>query len=140
MQGTRKNWFAIRQFGKRNRILKADGFSTYQEFLKSAAWRQSKVNIQRKIDKGKVWYGSCWCCGSKENLQLHHLKYTKANLTGRVGNHLRYVCKSCHETIHRMTAVDHKLSIKTATKRLRKRNWKLGAPVPLLPHEVERGL
>ena len=127
--GRLNNWNAIRQFSKRNKILKEDGFKTYDEFLKSPAWRKAKARIDRKIAKGQIFYSVCWCCGAKENLQLHHLKYSKLNLRGGVGNDLKYVCRFCHETIHLMTKLDPKISIKTATKRLRKKNKKLGAPI-----------
>jgi hypothetical protein len=110
-----KNWSAVKQFVKRNAILKESGFSDYQSFLKSPIWNQSKARIQKKISQGKTWYDCCFCCGTKENLQLHHLKYSKTNLSGGVGNYLKYVCGKCHETIHLLTKVCPKLSIKTAT-------------------------
>jgi hypothetical protein len=116
-----KNKFAIRQFAKWNRILKETGFDSYQEFLKSPVWAQAKKRIARKIAQGKSFYSVCWCCGSKDNLQLHHLKYTKSNLRGAVGNDLKYLCRSCHETVHLMTKLNPNISIKTATKKLRKR-------------------
>ena len=123
------NWFAIKQFKKRNNILEDLGFKNYQEFLKSPLWASSKKKIEHKIKKGKLFYSACWCCGSTENLQLHHLRYTKLNLTGGVGNDLKYVCNNCHETIHLMTKLNPKWSIKTATRRLRAKNKKLGAPI-----------
>ena len=49
----------------------------------------------------------------------HHLKYTRLNVCGEVGNAMKYVCRTCHETIHLMTKLDPKISIKTATQKLR---------------------
>ena len=124
-----KDWNTIRQFSKRNRILKDIGYETYQDFLKSAEWITTKDEIARRVKKGKLIYSACWCCGSKDNLQLHHLKYNKLNLSGGIGGYLRMVCNNCHEIIHLMTRLDPKVSIKAATKRLRKKNKKLGAPL-----------
>lgn len=36
----------------------------------------------------------CWICGSKENLQLHHVKYYPICLT-------KVLCKTCSEFLHK---------------------------------------
>lgn len=123
------NWSVIRQYKKRNKILNDFGYENYRDFLKSPAWKEAKIKIDKKIKSGKIFYSVCWCCGSKDNLQLHHLKYNKLNLSDSVGNYLKYVCRNCHETIHLMTKLNPKISIKSATKRLRKKNKSLGAPI-----------
>ena len=110
-----KNKSAIRQYGKRNRILKESGFSGYQDFLKSPAWQQSKARIEQKIKKGRLIYSDCFCCHTRENLQLHHLKYNKLNLSGGVGSYLKYVCGNCHENIHTIVNISQGISIKIAT-------------------------
>lgn len=109
-----KNWNAIRQFRNRNLLLKEKGFKDYQDFLKSAEWAETKRKFAKKVALGKQSY-SCFCCGSLDNLQLHHLKYNNLNLSGKVGNYLKYVCEDCHKTIHLITKLCARVSIKTAT-------------------------
>jgi 5-methylcytosine-specific restriction endonuclease McrA len=71
---------------------KALGFKTYQEYLQSEMW-QDKKNLILEIAEYK-----CQKCGSKKNLQVHHLNYDS------VGNENQHdvivLCKNCHEKEH----------------------------------------
>jgi len=67
-----------------------------------------------KIHKGKYYYdlgytfnrlkrqtGECFVCGSRENLEPHHLKQVKASKPDYCEeNNLVVICKSCHKKYH----------------------------------------
>jgi len=60
---------------------------TYKEYLQTKYWKRLKILIHKR---DKV----CKCCGSKKNLQVHHLKYRgfyKEKLKDLV-----LVCGFCH--------------------------------------------
>jgi len=91
----------IIQYGARNKKLREMGFSSYKEYLASDYWKliKEKWNERRK-EKPEVW-GRCHCCGSEENLLLHHYKYGKIKKIILSG--FWPVCPSCHERIHRLS-------------------------------------
>lgn len=64
--------------------------NSYEDFLKSDAWRE--VREKRIAIDG----GECLICKSRENLQVHHISYN--DLLDL--NNLRTVCKRCHDDIH----------------------------------------
>lgn len=79
-------------------MLKKLGFKTYKEYLESELWKNLKKQIYAKKDK-------CDCCGSRDNLQIHHASYTfmRTKKDGkRVGSikGLKLLCKNCHKKVH----------------------------------------
>ena len=70
----------------------AKGRERYMLYLRSNAWKRLKRRIIAK--RG----GFCQDCGSKKELQLHHLNYER--LGAERGTDLRLLCKSCHEKTH----------------------------------------
>jgi len=119
-----KNWLVIKQFSKRNKLLKDNGFTSYKQFLNSPQWKQIHKLWEGKKKKGIQRWKECFCCGATERLQLHHLKY-KNVMKAYLGNNIVPVCNTCHETIHDMTARNSQMSIKLATKKLAKKFTKL---------------
>jgi len=68
---------------------KKTGCKTYEEYLKSEPW----IFFSNAIRKDR-----CWCCGTRESLQVHHKTYE------RLGEELPCdvvtVCGRCHKLIH----------------------------------------
>ena len=64
----------------------------YQEYLKSEHWKN--LRGQKIRGKGAI----CEICGSKENINIHHMEYK--NIYDIKAYQLRVLCKTCHETIH----------------------------------------
>lgn len=63
----------------------------YIKYLKSDTWKQKRINILRLIKK-------CEVCGSKKNLQVHHLNYN--NIFNELYSDLKVMCKRCHDYEH----------------------------------------
>lgn len=70
----------------------------YKEYLQSEDWRQIRVTRLRADNF------TCQKCGSKQNLQVHHLTYE------RVGceciKDLITLCKDCHSEVHGIKEVN----------------------------------
>ena len=67
----------------------------YKDYLKTEHWkntRRLKVGANKFMDKY-----FCAICGSKVNLQVHHLTYK--NIGNEVNKTLRIVCGRCHEIL-----------------------------------------
>lgn len=76
----------------RNEILQSLGFTDYSSYLKSALWAQIRERVLR--EKGR----SCYLCYAPAT-QVHHLKYTKANLSGENIRKLVPICAHHHRAI-----------------------------------------
>ncbi len=81
----------IAAYSLRNRILKFNGFSSYAEYLKSDLWRGIRAVILSKSPR-------CYLCNQRAT-QVHHNRYTYANLAGRSYKHLVSLCDICHISI-----------------------------------------
>lgn len=103
------------QFTRRNNLLKDYGYTSYQEFLNSEFWIGMKKNL-----KSKIRFKKCNCCGSEENLELHHFKYQNF-LDGSNSHNIISVCRECHEQIHKLSR-ELNISFKIAARRLRRTN------------------
>jgi hypothetical protein len=96
-------------------ILKEKGFESYLEFLNSDLWKQ----LKSKMLNANIPY-SCVCCGSKNLLQLHHRRYKKNDLLKLKITNLCWVCRSCHQEIHKLSELEH-IHISHATRRIYKK-------------------
>jgi hypothetical protein len=77
-----------------NRKLDALGYSSYDEYLRSAHWKRLREAHRR-------WSGEPTCfCGETDGLQLHHLTYERLG-EERMAD-LRWLCKSCHNMVHHL--------------------------------------
>ena len=82
----------INSFNKRNSIVKKMGFIDYNDYLKSSLWKEIRTNIVLNKEK-------CLFCLSNSELNVHHLFYSKENLTGKTKRGLILICQTCHEKI-----------------------------------------
>lgn len=81
-----------RSYIKRNMFLKRMGYLTYSQYLESKLWQSIRTRVLLKINY-------CVFCMSKHRLQVHHLLYSKKNLSGKTINNLITVCNNCHSDI-----------------------------------------
>ena len=72
--------------------VKNDFRSKYKNYLQSDDWRKKREELF--LERGKV----CEKCGSKENIQVHHLRYR--NLFNEKLEDLQVLCKPCHMEEH----------------------------------------
>jgi hypothetical protein len=110
------------QFSYRNNLLSDYGFSSYQDFLKSEFWRVMRNELRQKPK-----YQKCYCCGSKDGIELHHFTY-KDFLDGASRRNIVPTCGDCHEKIHQISR-DRNTSFKLAARRLRKDNGFREVPI-----------
>ena len=75
--------------------------TTYNELLKTKQWRLKRLIILQR-DRNK-----CRCCGSTNELQVHHRQYHVSKITGNFldpwkyqSNHLITLCDKCHTAGH----------------------------------------
>lgn len=69
----------------------------YRDWLNTREWREFSA---REIEKQG---GSCWSCGSEENLVVHHLKYCWSRKPWEYDSvDLRILCSDCHKAIHKV--------------------------------------
>ena len=64
----------------------------YREYLKSDHWKQLR---KRKLSRARH---HCSICGSKHDIDVHHLNYR--DWTNVRTSDLRLVCRRCHDLIH----------------------------------------
>lgn len=88
----------------------------YRGYIVSPGWRRKRA----KFGKDK----SCYICGAKTRLQLHHRTY-KRLFRERKGD-LVWLCGSCHKKLHEELKKEHnEFSLRTIHKTLRGFNaWK----------------
>jgi len=78
-------------YDKRDSVLRAMGFSSYQTYLKSGLWR----GIRRTVLAARP---TCECCGARA-IQCHHLDYSRRVLSGRDLDGILACCRACHHAI-----------------------------------------
>ncbi len=84
---------ARKQYAQRNRLIRTHcGFDTYAAYLASDLWKSIRRSVL-KADKA-----TCRCCG-RNATEVHHIRYTVKNLTGKSRKHLISICRECHEAI-----------------------------------------
>lgn len=99
-----------RAYAIRNQVLRGLGYASYREYLTSPKWRAIHAAVMTR-DKHK-----CFGCG-KDAQQVHHDRYTKANLSGNMLDGMYSVCRICHHGIEFDNG--EKLSPQFATIKLR---------------------
>lgn len=119
------NNIVIRQYGARNRNLKKLGFNSYEEYLLSDKWKQL-----RDYAESKGFLKKCSVCGATKDLILHHRKYVYLlkPLKKQI-RHLKTLCRSCHEEVHKMTERGKRYGLSTSVRRLRKLKLKDQQPL-----------
>jgi hypothetical protein len=79
----------------RDRILRELGFEAYADYLASELW----ATIRKRVLGKEKW--TCKRCGRK-GTQVHHIQYTKENLSGRSLSRMVCLCAHCHEKSERL--------------------------------------
>jgi 5-methylcytosine-specific restriction endonuclease McrA len=69
-----------------------DRKKNYTKYIQSKEWKEKRNFIVGK-------YKKCSCCGSEENLHVHHLSYE--NLGNENESDLLLLCKKCHGLVHK---------------------------------------
>jgi hypothetical protein len=67
----------------------------YREYLRSEDWQNKRAEKNRRVKVRR-----CAFCPAQGALDLHHLIYR--NLTDVTTADLRFACRACHDTIHRL--------------------------------------
>lgn len=68
----------------------------YLAYLKSTDWQQKR---RKKLNRKGRLKRRCAICGSRDNLDIHHLIY-RTPLSAARQNDLRVLCRRCHGLTH----------------------------------------
>jgi hypothetical protein len=74
----------------RDASLKALGFRSYADYLRSPMWRQISANVLAKARY------RCKCCGERAT-QVHHKSYDVTTMRGANRGNLIPMCGACHK-------------------------------------------
>lgn len=75
------------------KIVRSLGFVDYRDYLQSEMWAKIRARVLKKAGR------KCSMCDNRAN-QVHHIKYTRENMSGKSLSHLIASCEECHELIH----------------------------------------
>jgi hypothetical protein len=109
-------------YGRRDEILRAMGYESYRDYLRSPLWSK----IRRRVfgrDEGK-----CRICGERGE-QVHHQSYDARTLKGKTIKRLLLLCRRCHEEVE-VDGLGRKRSVTASVAEARARVRKL----PLRPN------
>lgn len=79
-------------YRSRNLVLASMGFDTYAKYLASNLWRE----VREKVFAAK---GRCCHLCSSPASELHHNRYSHADLTGKCIDFIDPICRACHDRI-----------------------------------------
>lgn len=99
------------EYEERNIILLEMGFKDYRAYLRSPLWKEIR-------SKQLTTEPECFGCGrdaSTAQMQIHHSRYSQANLTGISNEHLVTLCSRCHKWIE-ITKGGFKRNLEQANK------------------------
>ena len=99
------------RYDRRNAILAEMGFVSYKEYLASDLWKKIRRTV---LCDGNA----CLVCGKRAN-QVHHTKYTLANLSGESLEGMVPICRECHQNIE-FNRKQQKVSLFNANRKLDK--------------------
>jgi len=99
----------MREYEKRNKLIRRLGWNSYKEYLKSDLWMRIRKDQLKRLP-------FCLACNGKAT-QVHHSEYTPANLLGHSPIGLISVCGDCHQRCE-FTYNDVKRNPKQATRAL----------------------
>tara|TARA_R110000824_G_scaffold128568_5_gene289596 strand:- start:3703 stop:4257 length:555 start_codon:yes stop_codon:yes gene_type:complete len=87
------------EYKNRNEILEELGYDDYRDYLKSELWAEIRDRVLKESNY------ECICCANRNIgttkkktlvMQIHHMVYTKENLSGESLYGLVAICRSCH--------------------------------------------
>lgn len=88
----RANGFAT-TYGERDELIEELGFKNYRQYIDSELWQK----IRQRVLNRDHWH--CRFCGRGGSAVVHHIQYTKSNLSGRSLKHMVTVCPECHRKV-----------------------------------------
>jgi 5-methylcytosine-specific restriction endonuclease McrA len=80
----------------------------YKKYLKSASWRLKKQELFNIVGR------NCEKCGSKKNIEVHHLHYK--NIFKEKIEDLKVLCDKCHKK-------EHGIDLGKKNKKRKKKNY-----------------
>ena len=99
-------------YRKRNSNLKKRNM-TYQEYLKSDHWRDTR----RRYFRSKLYKG-CYICETRKNIEIHHKTYKRF---GREWlNDLLALCSECHKEVHKYHRNNPHLALYAIAQKVKK--------------------
>lgn len=81
---------------------KIDPDYNYQEYINSPVWKTTSRYMRAKRK-------SCELCGSKKQLQCHHIQYPRDGYSKDSVSNLLVACKRCHKKLHGINTLGSKL-------------------------------
>lgn len=83
------------KYKERDEILEELGYDDYRHYLKSDLWSEIRDRVLKESGY------ECICCGNQKLdetlvMQIHHMVYSKENLSGESLYGLVAICRSCH--------------------------------------------
>ena len=105
----------------RNKTLKQLGFMSYSEYLGSNFWKGVRDFFLKH-------HCECVACGSQAT-QVHHVSYSRKNLSGVNHEGMYSLCRPCHERIE-FSDSGGKVNLEQANKRLVEICCQAGKAVP----------
>ena len=94
-------------YAERNDFIRSLGFESYAAYLASDLWAGIRRRVLKKSRR-------CWVCKRRRRAkQVHHERYTEANLKGESLAGLRPICPGCHLLIEFDWKTGRKLSHQT---------------------------
>lgn len=85
----------INSFNLRNNKINKNGYLDYKKYLQSPEW---KILRKKIID----YYKRCLFCLNSNNLNVHHMFYSKDCLDGKSTKGMILICQDCHEQISKI--------------------------------------
>lgn len=115
MRGQPKRTHRGEDYKSRAVGLRAIGFASYREYLRSDLWKEIRSKVYAA--KGR----ECYLCGEPAT-QLHHNRYHKNDLLGKKIRFINPVCDPCHEAIE--FEGNEKVTLRQAASQFRRRRRK----------------
>lgn len=81
----------LKEYNKRDRLLKTLGFTNYDEYLSSELWQSIRTRAYKRDNKCRICDQPAQC--------IHHTSYSKQVLLGKTLVGLVPLCHDCHYTI-----------------------------------------
>lgn len=73
-----------------NQLAQEVGFPSYETYLESQHWKHFSSKVRSK---------KCFCCGSSNKLQIHHITYER--LGEELPQDVITICHNCHWSVHK---------------------------------------
>lgn len=125
----------IKKEKQKKQLKKQSETQKYSSYLTSNKWKNIKNSLFIEFN----YQPKCFCCGSKENIQVHHKTYK--NVYNECQKDLVCLCKVCHENVHSIvkTAYKHRntnFPLRTCHNILKVYCLRYGSPIKAYTHLI----